>query len=348
MKMQANHDTSALPPAWASDGYLLLDAEVDGVRRVEEALDPSVVTAETKRANADLEMLCQSLPAAHTVPPEVMRKARREGKGVLPVFGPLAEGRWLDFTGTSGRPGALRVLAPEAAAKGVFLHIHGGGWTFGAPDEYDAKNLELAREAGIVVVSVRYRLAPEHPWPAALDDCLDAHIWLIDHAKEEFGTERIAIGGDSAGAHLAAATLLRSKEEGFPAVDAAVFTYGCFDLRMTPSMASWGDRQLVLSTPVVKWFVGNLVPSGPLDDPQLSPMLADLRGMPPALFVVGTEDPLLDDSRLMWERWSILGSPAKLALFPGGAHAFDLQDIPIARAYASLRAGYLAEILGYS
>ncbi len=336
-------------PAWLSQGYLLLDPELDSFDRVREALVPEAVTDETRRANTELQARCEKFPPANTVPPEILRKARREGKGVLPVFGPLDEGRWLEFTGASGRPGALRVLEPDGQPIGVFMHIHGGGWTFGAPDEFDAKNLALARESGVAVTSVRYRLAPEHPWPAALDDCLDAYAWLTERAKGEFGTSRVAIGGDSAGAHLAAATILKAREVGLPLPAAAVLTYGCYDLRMTPSMASWGDRQLVLTTPVVQWFVDNLLPNGvDEEDLVLLPMLADLSDLPPALFSVGTEDPLLDDSRWMAERWGTAGSPSCLALFPGGAHAFDLQDIPIAHTYHRLRADFLAEMLATS
>lgn len=346
--MPASGDSNAFPLDWMSQGYLLLDSERDSFEWAEEALAPAAVADETRLANVDLEALCKQFPPANTVPLEVLRKSRREGKGVLPGPGPLDEGRWLEFVGDGGRTGALRVLEPAWQPGGVFLHIHGGGWTFGAPDEFDVTNLALAREAGVAVASARYRLAPEHPWPAALDDCFNAYAWLIERAEDEFGTDRIAIGGDSAGAHLAVATLLKAREEGLPSPMAAVLTYGCYDLRMTPSMANWGERQLVLSTPVVQWFVANLVPHGIAEDPMLLPLLADLNGMPPALFAVGTEDPLLDDSRLMAERWAAAGSLTRLALFPGGAHAFDMQNIPIAQAYHRLRADFLAETLGAS
>lgn len=330
---------------WSSAGYLLLDSALGDLAPPEELFDPEAADPRTLESNAALEALCAQAPAAQSVSPEVMRSARREGKGVLPAFGPLREGRWIDFKGSGGRSGRVRVLLPDEPPKGVFLHFHGGGWTFGAPDEFDGKNLALAGDAGIVVASARYRLAPEWPWPAALEDCLDAYAWVCERAEEEFGVGRFAVGGDSAGGHLAAATLLAARAGGMPSTEAAVLTYGCFDLRMTPSMANWGERALVLSTPSVEWFIGNLLGEGASpDDPLVSPLLSDLAGMPPALFTVGTLDPLLDDSLLMARKWAASGSPARLAVFPGGVHAFDLQDAPIARAYRRLRASFLADV----
>lgn len=340
-------DSSDAPlPEWTRDGYLLLDSRQETFDRVEEAFNPAVITEETRRVNAELEEMTANLPPADKVPPFIMRKVQRRGKGMVPVFGPLEEGRWLEFKGASGREGALRVMEPEGTARGVFMHMHGGGWTLGAPDEFDARNLELSQRAGIVVASVRYRLAPEHPWPAPLEDGLDAYAWLVERAKDEFGTDRIAVGGDSAGAHLSAATLLRAREEGLPGAVAAVLTGGPFDLRKTPSMVNWGERKLVVSTFLADWFVDNLVPDGVSDDPLLSPVLSDLTGMPPALFSVGTEDPLVDDTRIMAAHWVKAGSWARLALFPGGAHAFNFQDIAIARAYRELRIRFLSEMFG--
>jgi acetyl esterase/lipase len=109
------------------------------------------------------------------------------------------------------------------------------------------------------VVSVQYRLAPEHRWPACAEDCEAAALW----AMEEFGGP-LLIGGESAGAHLSAVTLLRLKARGMAGrVAGMVLNYGVYDLRMTPSMANWGGRYLVLSTPVVAWFCDNLLPGGP-------------------------------------------------------------------------------------
>ena len=98
----------------------------------------------------------------------------------------------------------MRIIAPENP-RGVYLHIHGGGWTWGTADEQDPWLDRLAERCGLAVVSVEYRLAPENPYPAAPDDCEAAALWLIREAESRFGTSRLFIGGESAGAHLSAA-----------------------------------------------------------------------------------------------------------------------------------------------
>ena len=124
-----------------------------------------------------------------------------------------------------------------------------------------------------------------------------------------------------------------------------VFHYGMFDLRGTPSVRNWGERYLVLSTPIVGWFVENLMGEAPRDDPAASPLLADLSGLAPALFQVGTADPLLDDTLFMAERWRAAGLGAELAVAPGGVHAFDQFELAIARAALARRAAFVARRL---
>lgn len=316
------------------------------VRKLEidwRKFNPSAIADATRRCNAEIERLCHELPAVESLPPEVTRQARREGRGLFPQIGQLPEGKWLDFSPPPGGIGRLRVLEPAGTPRGVYLHIHGGGWTFGAPDIFDDQNLELVRATGLVTLSVSYRLAPEHPWPAAVDDCVAALEYVVGESGRLFDTEWIAIGGESAGAHLAALALLRGRQAGLTErVSAAVLTYGCYDLRMTPSMANWGERRLVLSTPAVKWFADNFVPEERLKaTPEVSPLLADLSGMPPALFAVGTLDPLVDDSIFMAGRWAAAGAPAELELYPGGVHAFDAFDVPIAVEYRATVHKYL-------
>ena len=127
------------------------------------------------------------------------------------------------------------------------------------------------------------------------------------------------------------------------AVHGALFHYGVFDLAMTPSMANWGDRNMILSTPTVDWFTDNLIGDDPslLRAPEASPILADLTGMPPALFQVGTVDPLIDDTLFMAQRWIAAGSEAAVNVYPGGVHAFDMFDIPIAKEARTAGAAFL-------
>ncbi|HMD57569.1 MAG TPA: alpha/beta hydrolase fold domain-containing protein, partial [Solirubrobacteraceae bacterium] len=132
----------------------------------------------------------------------------------------------------AGRRVPVRIIAPEAGtARGVYLDIHGGGFYMGLAARGDALNRSLANALGIAVVSVDYRLAPEHPWPAASDDCETAALWLLGEAETRFGTTRLAIGGISAGATLAMATLLRLRDRGVgdPFVG-AVLQFGTYDM----------------------------------------------------------------------------------------------------------------------
>jgi acetyl esterase/lipase len=220
----------------------------------------------------------------------------------------------------------LRVFEPRAASvRAAYLHIHGGGWRRGSAYQNDAGNLRLADANGIAVVSVEYRLAPEHPYPAGPDDCEAAAIWLIEHAAAEFGTDRLLIGGESAGAHLSAVTLVRLRDRhGYTSFSGANLVYGIYDLAMTPSCANWGERALVISTPAVAGTLDHFVQGADRRDPDVSPLLADLRDMPPALFSVGTLDPLLDDSLFMAARWVAAGNQAELAVYPGAFHGFSL------------------------
>ena len=305
-------------------------------------------TGEARAFNADLEERLRGLPMPWTVPIDAVRQARREGKGVFPapVFSDHA--RVVEVDGRDG-PVPVRVIAPQTrAAAGVYLHIHGGGWTLGTADEQDARLEQLAEATGLVVASVEYRLAPEHPHPAGADDCEDAARWLLDGggAVAVGALERFAIGGESAGGHLSALTLLRLRDE---RLAAANLVFGAFDLSLTPSARAWGDRYLVLSTPIIEWFGDQYLPGLSTDarrDPAISPLYADLAGLPPALFTVGTQDPLLDDTLFMHARWTQAGNAAELDVIDEAIHAFNYFDLEIARASEARQAAFLIETLG--
>ena len=188
-------------------------------------------------------------------------------------------------------------------------------------------NLErIADTTGLAVVSVEYRLAPEHPYPAGPDDCEQAAQWLVRNAKAEFGSDVMTIGGESAGGHLAAVTLLRMRDRhGYTGFRGANLVYGAYDLSMTPSQCLFGDQRLVLRTIDMVQFYNAFLPTiADRRDPDISPLYARLHGMPPALFSVGTADALLDDTLFMLARWIAAGNTAELAIYPGGAHGFTL------------------------
>ena len=318
----------------------------------ESSSDPDTLLAETRAFNAELARLLATMPSIDTVPPEETRAARREGRGIYPAPVFLPEARTVEIAGPGG-PLPLRIIAPEREPTGTFLHIHGGGWTLGENDMQDLRLDRLARETGLTVVSVGYRLAPENPYPAAVDDCEAAALWLLrDDAKATVAPASVlAIGGDSAGGHLAAVTLLRLRDRHgiVGAFGAAVLQYGSFDLSMTPSQRLWGERNLVLSEPIISWFVDQFLPTHDREqrrDPDISPLFADLSSMPPAIFTVGTQDPLLDDSLFMEARWRAAGNVAELRIWPEAPHGFVSLPMTVADAALSAEHDFLRRTLG--
>jgi acetyl esterase len=291
---------------------------------------------ETLSFNDGLRALIETLPAVETVPVEASRLAHYEPGGIFPPPVLLDEARWVDVPSRGGGLRA-RVLSPQGEPAGVYVHIHGGGWTLGAADQHDIPLQQLARETQLVVASIDYRRAPEHPYPAALDDCEDAALWLLDGGAQELGAPRaLSIGGESAGAHLSVTTLLRLRDlHGIrDAFRAANLVYGAFDLSGTPSRRLIANT-LILTDSNMNWFTENFLPG--LDDeqrrdPSISPLYADLTGLPPALFTIGTADPLLDDSLFMAARWKAAGSDAELLVYADGIHAFNAFPIGIANA----------------
>ena len=128
----------------------------------------------------------------------------------------------------------------------------------------------------------------------------------------------------------------------------AVLTYGAYDLNLTPSSRRWGTRNLVLSTPIVRKYVDWFAPAELRDDPDVSPLHADLSQLPPAIFTVGTLDLLLDDSLFMASRWAAAGNQAELAVYPGGIHAFNAFPIAIAGAANARIVDFLARCIAPS
>lgn len=287
-----------------------------------ELFKPEAIDAETQEFNAQLLEVLASAPAITDTPVEATRRAREEGTSVSGpvILSDMAEERKIEGPGGDV---TLRIFAPENP-RGVYLHIHGGGWVLGRAHLQDPRNEAIARTCSATVVSVDYRLAPEHPYPAALDDCEAAALWVAENAKAEFGTDKLLIGGESAGGHLSATTLIRMRDKhDFTGFSGANLVYGVYDLSMTPSQRNWGGHNMVLSTDIMDWFYDHFVPADLRRDPDVSPIYADLAGLPPALFTIGTLDPLLDDTLFMERRWAAAGNESELAVYPGGPHGFD-------------------------
>ena len=287
--------------------------------------DPALdaLVEETRRWNARIPP--EEMPPRWT--PAMLERAR----DLSQVMGGLLAGG--DIPGFEDRtiPGpageiVLRCFVPDEV-RAVYLDLHGGAFFMGSALMDDRPNAALARAAHVATVSVEYRLAPEHPYPAAPDDCEAAALWLLAHAKREFGTERLLIGGASAGANLAAVTLLRLRDRhrAATAFRAANLVFGVYDLAGTPSqrragVPSYRDLYLPGVDPERR------------RDPDVSPLHAELAGLPPALFTVGTADPLLDDTLFLAMRWRAAGNEAELAVYPESLHGFTLFPTAMARA----------------
>jgi acetyl esterase len=247
----------------------------------------------------------------------------------LPVVEALAE--------VAGRRVSVRILAPESgAARGVYLDIHGGGFYMGSSARGDAHNRSLARALGVAVVSVDYRLAPEHPWPAAPDDCEAAALWLLDEAETRFGTTRLAIGGVSAGATLAMTTLLRLRDRGVadPFVG-AVLQFGTYDMSGQTPAGRLLDGEFFIQA-----YAGHVADR---TNPDISPVYGDLRGLPPAKLVVGSLDILLEDNLVMAARLSAAGGEVDVRVYPGSPHGFTLHPTAMASAALEDIESWLAE-----
>jgi acetyl esterase/lipase len=294
----------------------------------------AAVPADTARQNQGIIDVMTPLPDWWVVGAEATRQARRRGDGPFPapVFSPRA--RTIGITGKDGNRILLRVIKP-AHPRGIYLHIHGGGWVLGGADLQDPMLERIADKTGLAAVSVEYRLAPEHPYPAGPDDCEAAALWLVQNAAKELGSDILTIGGESAGAHLSAVTMVRLRDRhGFSGFRGANLVYGAFDLSMTPSQQAFGNTRLVLRTIDIHQYCNAFLPAvTERRTADISPLYADLKGLCPALFSVGTADPLVDDTLFMHARWIAAGDEAELAIYPGAAHGFTL--FPGAQAEAA-------------
>jgi acetyl esterase/lipase len=308
---------------------------------------PDAIAEDTARLNDAMVGLLTGLPEWWNIGAETVREARRQGRGPFPAPVRSPRARTIVITGRDGNEIPLRIIAPDRA-RGVYLHIHGGGWVLGGADLQDPMLEHIADSTGLATVSVEYRLAPEHPYPAGPDDCESVAAWLVQNARAEFGSDVLTIGGESAGGHLAAVTILRMRDRyGYAGFRGANLVYGAFDLGMTPSQRAFGNRRLVLRTIDIQQFYNAFLPTiTERRIPDISPLYADLKGLCPALFSVGTQDALLDDTLFMHARWIAAGNPAELAIYPGGAHGFTLFPNRLAEESAARSEVFLREVVG--
>ncbi len=309
---------------------------------------------ETRELNAWILESKRRAPDMWRFTEDQVRQARRKGEGIFPLEAASPHGLDLELDGPRG-PIPLRLIHPSGGSKPsrAYLHIHGGGWTFGEHDMQDQSLQEIADSCHCLCVSVGYGLAPEHPYPAAPDDCEVAARWLLGAGAEKIGLEQFAIGGESAGAHLSLCTLLRLRDGKAPLAhhfEAANLVCGCYDLNFTPSVRNWGDDPLVLHTRDMMEFRSRYL-SGiggklDLDLPDISPLFADLSDLPPCLITAGDHDPLIDDSLFLHQRLLSAKTPSRLAVYPGGCHVFPVFQTKLARQARSVATSFLNAAFG--
>ena len=225
-----------------------------------------------------------------------------------------------------------RVYWPREADTGallpMLLHYHGGGWAAGDLESHDGAARFYCAHTGAIVVGVDYRLAPEHKFPAAVEDSYAALLWASEHAADIGGdAARIAVAGDSAGGTLSAVVCLLAKRRGRPSIAFQALVYPVVDLDMSadyPSRAAFGDGNFFLSTADMRWFSSlYLRTAEDAGNPLASPIrAADLSGLPPALVVTAGCDMLRDEGKAYADRLRAAAVPVEYRCFETTIHAF--------------------------
>ncbi len=253
----------------------------------------------------------------------------------------------------SGGSFGVRVYRPLGTTPDetlpVLVWFHGGGFVIGDLETAHSQCCALANEARVAVVSVDYRLAPEHPFPAAVDDAFDAVAWVADHAAElHVDAGRVAVGGDSAGGNLAAVVSQMAKAAGGPSIAFQLLVYPVTDLAMRhPSHAENGEGYF-LTHDMMVWFTHQYLGGRDISNPRVSPLLAaDLSGLPPALVITAEFDPLRDEGEEYAAKLAQAGGTVEQVRYDGEIHGFfDLDSFPDAADARRHAARSVAAALG--
>jgi acetyl esterase len=242
------------------------------------------------------------------------------------------------------RPGGdLRARLTAPAGPGLFaglVFLHGGGWVTGSIHTHDHLCRSITRDAGAVVVSIDYRLAPEHPFPSAVDDAEAAVIWVAEHA-ERLGIDpaRLGVGGDSAGGNLATAAARRCRDRQAPRLAFQVLLYPVTDAGLdSPSYLENAEGYL-LTRSAMAWYWNQYAPgSADRFHPDASPLRApDLAGLPRALVISAEYDPLRDEAEAYAERLESSGVSVRMTRYPGMIHGFIRRDAILDQGKVALR-----------
>ncbi len=275
-------------------------------------------------------------PDATDIADSTPEEAREFYRAIGAMFGPGPEVASVSDRTLPGPAGEIpiRVYTPAGSGPvGAFVFYHGGGWVIGDLDTHDRECRVLCADAGCLVVAVDYRLAPEHPYPAAADDAFAALKWIGENAAEIGGEpRRIAVGGDSAGGNLAAVVALLARDAGGPALRLQLLVYPVVDLRSPSVFASRKENEEgpFLTLEVMEWFERHYFSKGGAGigdagrlEPKASPLLAhSLAGLPPALVVTAELDPLRDEGEAYANALQEAGVATTLHRYDGMPHMF--------------------------
>lgn len=287
---------------------LLIDAAVEACLPPIEELSPADARMHYNQRSAEL--------AAH---PSVGEASERT------IPGPAE-----DITVRIYRPDGAGSATPEGDLTGALMFFHGGGWVIGTIDTHDVVCRALCEALDATVVSVDYRLAPEHPFPAAADDCTAATTWVANHGSE-IGVDgtRLAVCGDSAGGNLAAVVVqdCAAAVGESPMISAQALVYPCVHATREPSGSLVEHAEgYLLTTEGMGWFYDRYVADiEQRTDPRCSPMLADLEGQAPAIVITAQYDPLRDEGKDYADKLTAAGVPVEYAEFEGQIHTFFTQ-----------------------
>ena len=293
--------------------------------------------------------------AGHTplyaLPPAEARAAYAAGAGVLEISSvPLPRVEDFVIPALDGTALRARLYAPRAGPLPVLVYFHGGGFTIGSVATHDALCRTLSQQADCAVVSVDYRLAPEHRFPTAVEDAWEAVQRIALHgAALGLDTRRLALGGDSAGGTLATVCALLARNAGIPVALQLLFYPGCAGRQETPSHQRYGAG-LVLEQAHIEYFFGHYIAEADRDDWRFAPLNApDAEGVAPAWFGLAECDPLFDDCLLYTDKLRAAGVPVALEIYRGVTHEFIKMGriLPEARqahadAAAALREAFAA------
>lgn len=288
---------------------VVLDADAAAVYKAfQEAGRPAYETLTPPEVRA---YYLQGRVATNPEPPELAR--------VAPLSIPAPHGAIPARIYVPKEPRLRDGLAP------ALVFLHGGGWVIGDLDSHDVVCRQLAASGALIVISVDYRLAPEHKFPAAADDAITATKWIAANARElGLDAARLSIGGDSAGGNLAAVAALAARDAGGPALAGQVLIYPAVDFAMTHGSHSEPETSVLLTHSVIRWFCNHyLNGAADIHDWRASPArVQSLAGLPPAYVLTAGADPLRDEGDEYAARLKQAGVPVTYKHFPGQFHGF--------------------------